>query len=30
MCGRRPRRLVELINIINDTIINAQVRPFGV
>lgn len=28
--GSRPRRLVEPINIISDTIISAQVRPFGV
>lgn len=28
--GRSPRRLVEPINIISDTIIRAQVRPFGV
>ena len=28
--GRRPRRFVEPINIIRETIISAQVRPFGV
>lgn len=30
MCGRRPRRLVEPMNIIRETIIRVQVRPFGV
>lgn len=30
MWGSRPKRLVEPINIISDTIISAQVRPFGV
>lgn len=28
--GRRPNRFVEPINIIKETIIRAQVRPFGV
>lgn len=28
--GSKPRRLVEPMNIISDTIISAQVRPFGV
>lgn len=30
MWGSRPRRLVEPMNMISDTIIRAQVRPFGV
>lgn len=30
VCGRRPRRFVDPINIIRETIINAHVRPFGV
>lgn len=30
MCGRSPSRFVEPINIIRETIIRAQVRPFGV
>lgn len=30
VCGRRPRRLVEPINIIREIIISDQVRPFGV
>lgn len=29
VCGRRPRRFVEPINIIRDTNISDQVRPFG-
>lgn len=28
-CGRRPRRLVEPINIIREISIRDQVRPFG-
>ncbi len=30
VCGSRPRRLVEPINMIRETIIRVQVRPFGV
>ena len=30
VCGRRPRRLVEPMNIMRETIIRVQVRPFGV
>lgn len=30
VCGRSPRRFVEPINMISETIIKAQVRPFGV
>lgn len=30
VCGRRPSRFVEPMNMIRETIIRAQVRPFGV
>lgn len=30
VCGSKPRRFVDPINIIKDTIIRDQVRPFGV
>lgn len=30
VCGRRPNRFVDPINIISDTSINDHVRPFGV
>lgn len=30
MWGSRPKRLVEPMNMISETIISAQVRPFGV
>lgn len=30
VCGSRPKRFVEPINIISETIIRVQVRPFGV
>lgn len=30
VCGRRPRRFVEPMNMISETIIRVQVRPFGV
>lgn len=30
VCGRSPKRFVEPMNIISETIIKVQVRPFGV
>ena len=30
VCGKRPRRFVDPINMIRETIIRVHVRPFGV